>query len=483
MADDKRNAPGGRRKPTTIDLKATEIASEPVKPTEPADIPQEPPRAETPPEASAAPEPAKPAPEPPQAPQSAARQPEWLAAMNARLDRLRDGVADRMDWRLVTAGVLGAAVTMVVFLVILATGVLKPSDDVTPLARRVAQLDQQTRELANRPQPQAIDPRALAELAARVSAAEQAMGRLAAFESRLARAEQGAGRLSELEQRVARAESKAETPAAAPLPAVAADPALANRIATLEAALRPLADVSARLETMNTATRDAKGRADAAFEAAQKNTAALAVPAATSSDVEALNVRVAALEQGAKVAQERIASTAGADKAGRLAFVAVAMRSVVERGDPFAAELAAVKPLVADPKTLAALEPFAVTGLPRSAALARELSQLTAPMLNAAGAPPREGGFIDRLQANAERLVRIRPINEAPGDDAATVITRADVKAAHGDLAGAAAEIASLPAAVRAPAQAWIGKVEARNAALAAARSLAEGAVGALAKP
>jgi hypothetical protein len=40
-----------------------------------------------------------------------------------------------------------------------------------------------------------------------------------------------------------------------------------------------------------------------------------------------------------------------------------------------------------------------------------------------------------------------------------------------------------LPAAVTAPAQGWIRKAEGQVAALAAARGLADGAVGALAKP
>ena len=66
---------------------------------------------------------------------------------------------------------------------------------------------------------------------------------------------------------------------------------------------------------------------------------------------------------------------------------------------------------------------------------ARALAAQPAPMLNAAGSAPRGEGFLDRVQQNAERLVRIRPISEAPGDDAATIVARADVKAAHGDLA------------------------------------------------
>ena len=476
MADEKRDVPGGgRRKPPTIDLKATEIASESVKPTEPADTPQEKPGADAPSEASAAPE------SPRVAPQPAASAQERIAA-----------IADRMDWRLVAASAIGAAAVLAVLLVILATGVLAPREDVTaPLVRRLAPLETQLRELASRPQPQAPDPRPLAELTARLGAAEQALRRLADVEARLGRAEQGAGRVGEIDARLARTEKDAARIAefeqrlargdgAGPGPA--ADPALVERVAALESALRPLADLGPRLEAMNSATRDVRSRADAALDAAQKNSASLAAPAATNSDVEALTARVAALEQGAKAAQERIASTAGADKAGRLAFVAVSLRAAVERGDPFARELAAAKPL-ADPKLLGALEPFAATGVPRSAALARELSQLTGAMLSATGAPPREGGFIDRLQANAERLVRIRPINEAPGDDAATVITRADVKAANGDIAGALKEVKSLPATATAPAQIWIRKAEAQAAALAAARSLAEGAVGALANP
>jgi len=192
---------------------------------------------------------------------------------------------------------------------------------------------------------------------------------------------------------------------------------------------------------------------------------------------------IAALEQTAKGADERIARAAsGADKAARLAFAALALRTAVERGDPFASELAAIKPL-GDAAQIAALEPFAATGVPRAAALGRELAQLTPPMLNAAGAAPRESGIMDRLQQGAERLVRIRPVNETAGDDPAAVIARAEVKAANGDLTGALADLSRLPDAVRAPAKDWMKKAETQVAALAAARRLSDSAVGALAKP
>jgi hypothetical protein len=137
---------------------------------------------------------------------------------------------------------------------------------------------------------------------------------------------------------------------------------------------------------------------------------------------------------------------------------------------------------VPDAALFAPLEPFAATGVPRNAALARELSQLSGAMLNAAGAAPREGGILDRIQQNAERLVRIRPISETPGDDPATIVARADVKASHGDIAAAITELGTLPPAVRAPAEPWMKKAQAQIAALAAARKLAADATGALAK-
>ena len=161
----------------------------------------------------------------------------------------------------------------------------------------------------------------------------------------------------------------------------------------------------------------------------------------------------------------------------------MALRSAVERGERFAQELAAVKPLVPDPVALAPLEPFAATGVPRASTLARELSQLGNAMLSAAGNAPRDGGILDRLQQNAERLVRIRPINEAPGDDPATIVARAEAKASQDDIPGALKELSQLPDPVRAPAQAWIKRAEAQAAALAAARGVAESAVGALGRP
>jgi hypothetical protein len=103
-------------------------------------------------------------------------------------------------------------------------------------------------------------------------------------------------------------------------------------------------------------------------------------------------------------------------------------------------------------------------------------------MLRAAGEPPRDGGFLERLQANAEKLVRIRPIEQVrgDGDDRAAILARVEQRAAQADIPGALAEIAKLPPEMRASLTAWAAKAEARGKAIDASRRVAANAVAAL---
>ena len=193
-------------------------------------------------------------------------------------------------------------------------------------------------------------------------------------------------------------------------------------------------------------------------------------------DIEALTARMAALEQRPSETRQTTVS----DRAVRLGLAAMELRMAVERGSPFSAELEAVSRLVDDPSDLAPLKAVADTGLPAPAALAQTLSKLAPTRLEATFPPGHEGGVLDRLEAGAARLVRIRRIDDAPGDDPAATITRADVMATRGDIAGALAEIDKLPDKVRAPASAWISTARARLAALEAARQISTHALQAL---
>jgi hypothetical protein len=339
-------------------------------------------------------------------------------------------------------GIAVAGIGVVLAVLGVASLLLSRDNGVSELDARLAGVELELRDLASRAPPPAADPQALDAVA----------GRVAALEAAGATPPQGAG-----------------------------DPALAARIAALETELKTLAETVGVLGRRNdealAAAREARVRADAG--AAEISELTQKPPAAVDrGEFEALANRVGAAERSEKAAQT---AAERADRALRLALAATALNAAVERGDAFAAELAAVKALGADPKLVAALEPFARSGVPTSAALARQFSEL-APALQQAAEPPPRDGVLGRLQLNAEKLVRIRRVDEAAGTDADAIVARSQAKAARGDLAGAAAEVGELPPNARAPAEAWVKSVQARTAAIDASRRLAADALAGLSK-
>ena len=270
----------------------------------------------------------------------------------------------------------------------------------------------------------------------------------------------------------------------------ASDPALAARIATADNAMKSLGlaltALNRRSDDVAANAANARERAEAAEKAvaelrasvqdAAKNTAAGLPPA----ELDDAQKRIAALEQSAKLARDDIAKTAATDTPARLALSAAALRDAVVSGAPFAAELAQAKSLGADDKALAPLEPFAATGIPTQIALAKELRVLMPILLNASNAQAPAGGFLERLQANAGKLVHKIPMDAPQGDDPSAVLARIEIAAANADIAAALADLNKLPDASRAPAQGWITKAQTRQTALDAARSFAADSARAL---
>jgi hypothetical protein len=501
MASGKRNPPGGpgsrRRRAPTIDLQATELASDPpVEPSQPDTVasaaspdwavepsagapieegklqdeaPKEnEPRVEaaseeTPKESAASPvdEPSAVgvATEPePAAAKPPAPEPAGASSDDLPPDRRATPASDRRPmpepapagaWPLIGAGALGVVGGLAAFLLLFFVGAwprteqAAPSDVTNTLAPRIAAIESQVRELASRPVPQGADPKALDDLSVRLKRLEGAAAVPPAADTKI---------LDDLSTRL----KQLEIAAAAPRPAVG-DPALSGRLTAAENAIKPLTDniaaLSRRNDELAATLRETGGRLDRL--------------AATVDELQ-------------KVAH---ASAAGTDRAVRLAVAASSLQGAVERGDPFAAELAVAEQFAADPKALAPLAPFSAAGVPTAAALGRELPRLIQPMLTAerAAAAPRDGdGFLDRLQANAERLVRVRPIDQAPPEKSGAALARIAALAARSDLNDIVAELNKLPESARAPAQPWIAKVEARNKALETVRRFSATAIAAL---
>ncbi|HWV55739.1 hypothetical protein [Pseudorhodoplanes sp.] len=421
MTDDKNepNKPatgpsaGSPNRPNTIDLKATEIKSEPGKPDEQA--------------AGAAPQPSE-----------------------SETDASRAREPHGSPWGVIG---IGASAAIVSFAVGLGAG----------------------HWLSGGMAPQS----ALAPAAVETAPSPELLARIGKLEAQINAPRQDD---AQLQARLAKIESQLNAPRAN-------DQQLIARIAAAEAAVKTMSDMVAarerRSDDIAAIAHEARDRASSAASAveAAKNESRGAAPEARA-DFDALVAKVATLEQTARASQAELARrTTADDTKSRFAIATIALRDAVEAGVPYQPELQAVKSLTGDANALAPLEPFAATGLPSAASLGRELAGLMPAIWKAARKDePQQGTFLERLQSNAAKIVRVRPAGDVAGDDPASVSARIETRADHADIRGALAELAKLPADARAPAAAWIKKAEARNAALAAARTVSQAALGALAK-
>lgn len=429
---DKRTGPGahegarrGKRAAPTIDLTATE-----VKPAAAAGKPAGEP-------APAAPPP--PAPEPP---------PAASDVPPAAGNTATGGNSGRPPGGFFSGPTLAAGaaiVTLVLFALWLTGWVPIRYAGSTATRARVTALEMELHDLKSRPTG-ALDGKSIDALGQRIGKIEDVLTRLPAGEANVG-------------ERLAAADNamKALGVALAALNKRSDDIAVAATQARerAEAAEKAVTDLRASVQELN------------------KDAAKSATPGISPVELEALQKRMAALEQSAKSARDDIAKTTATDTAVRLALSAAALRAAAASGAPFAAELAQVKSLGGDDKALTPLTPFAATGVPTRAALAEVLRALVPAMLKASGAPAPAGGFLERLQANAGRLVRIRPVDAPAGDDASAVLARIEIAAANVDIAAALADLSKLNDATRSPAQDWIKQARASQAALAAARQFA----------
>jgi hypothetical protein len=161
----------------------------------------------------------------------------------------------------------------------------------------------------------------------------------------------------------------------------------------------------------------------------------------------------------------------------------VALRSTVERNSPFPAELAAARSLGVDEKALAALAPFAATGLPTRSELFHDLSTLLPELRRLSVSPGKDQGYLDRLRASAVKMLNIRPVQNQSGDDPATVISRIEFKMAQQEIATVVVELDKLPAPATEIARPWRTKVLARQTALEAVQRIATASLAQLGEP
>lgn len=273
---------------------------------------------------------------------------------------------------------------------------------------------------------------------------------------------------------------------------------LSGRVKSLEARIgKPDSALAGRIDALDKAVASVRNDIAALRAQSDKTAAAIgdlkAAPreGAAAVDLSGLTARIDQLErasrsQSAALAQAsgKIAEAKPTDDMPLRRVVAAALLDVaVRHGDPYAAALATAKSFAPNADALKPLEPFAKTGVPSPPALARDLLTIVPTLApQQPETAPSGTSIVDRLQAGAAKLVRIER-SDATGNDRGAVVARITAAAVRNDVADARRELELLPEADRAPAQAWLDKVNARDAALAASRRFADDAMTALATP
>lgn len=289
-----------------------------------------------------------------------------------------------------------------------------------------------------------------------------------------------------------------QAPPAPPQVTSATVDALSGRVAAVEAkAAKPAADAAmvARLDALEKSVGTLRG--DIANLRAQSDKTASALndvkstprDGAASPGLAALDDRISQLErasttaraelaqQGEKIADAKVLD----DKPLRYVVVATLLDVAVRHNDPYEAQLAAARSLAAKPEVLKPLDMFAAGGIPTPVALSRELLNIVPKLSPPPEALSSDAGIVERLQAGASKLVRIER-TDGVGSDRGAIVTRVTAAALRNDFVEARRELKTLSEADRAPAQAWLDKADARDAALAASRRLADDAMAGLAK-
>ena len=227
---------------------------------------------------------------------------------------------------------------------------------------------------------------------------------------------------------------------------------ISNAVDALQAKVSGLSD---RLDKLESASGTPSG-ASASEISDLKNGLSQA-----NSRIDQLSSSVDAL--GSKVA--------GAGKESRLAAIvaATALKSSIDRGGPFAAELKVYESVATNDQVSARLKDIADAGVRSREQLVREFGDTADAILSAVRGNGENTGLFDRLVNSARSVVKIRPTGNVSGNSPSAIVARMETMLKAGNLKGVVDEWSSLPAPGQKASQSFIDQVKKRMIALQAA--------------
>lgn len=218
--------------------------------------------------------------------------------------------------------------------------------------------------------------------------------------------------------------------------APASNPQIESRLAALEQTIRAAQPDTAEADSQ--AIETLRAEQDETREAiASLRTDLAAARQAVADEKSASDARIAALQK--KVDEPRN------DIAMAKAIALSSLKTAVDRGGPFLGELDTLSGISPDDPTVAALKPFAATGIPSRAELLRRFQTVADQILEAVHQPGADANWGDRLLSSALSVVKVRPVGNVEGDGPDAIVARMEDKLRNGDLKGAAIEWQGLP--------------------------------------
>jgi hypothetical protein len=173
-----------------------------------------------------------------------------------------------------------------------------------------------------------------------------------------------------------------------------------------------------------------------------------------------LTAKLAAVEQSLAGIASKVDAQAAQPKIALA--ISAALKSALDRGSAFTAELETLAAMSPDAPEIEPLRAYASQGVMTRADIAKAFPDAATAMV-AAATPADEGaGFFQRLLSSAESVVKVRPVGEVPGEDPPARVARMEVAINAGDFDKALAEYAALPEAVQAAGAGLVDKIKAR---------------------
>ena len=226
-------------------------------------------------------------------------------------------------------------------------------------------------------------------------------------------------------------ETLAETPAASP---VDLQP-IETRIAALEKSAGESAGATAA---------DPEAVSKLEGDVARLTTELAALREAIARTTEAVSTTESQLAERIAAAEQKLDEPRSDIEMAR-AVAASALKTAIDRGGPYLAELEAFASISPEDPSLPGLRERAAVGVPSRSDLVRDFQATADAILDAVHQPEGDQGIFNRLMASAASAIRVRPVGSIEGDTPEAVVARIENKLQNGDFKGAQIEWQTLP--------------------------------------